>query len=792
MRLLQDLKIAVRTAVRARFVSALAVLAFALGIGVTTAVFSIFDGVLLQPLPFPHAERLVAVYDTQPACATCTASFPKYHDWRERNQVFSAIGGSTFAAFVVTGNGDPARIVAAPTTASFADVFGVAPQLGRWYTEEEDRPGGPKVVVLTYDFWTTRLGGDPAALGRTLTFDGEPYEIIGVMPRGFTHRRADVFVPLQRKLDPATRGNHFLATFARLKPGVSVERAATEMRALGQTLAREFNTNHGIDVRSYYEVVVGSVRTPLTVLLGAVFLVLLIACANVANLLLASGMARRRELAIRLALGAGQRDLARQLILESVVLALAGGVLGVLLAAWILQTFVALAGTQLPRAAAIGIDGGVLAFTAAVSLAVGAFCGVWPLVLLRTRQLASAVREGDLRTASGGKRFGNGLVVAEIALAFALLVGAGLLVKNLILLRNRDAGIRTDRIVAFDIAPSGPRYKSPEQIVGFHRDLYARLTQIGADSVGMTSGLPMYRFGSNGEMSIEGGNPWPPNQAPLVEYLWIYGDYLQTMGIPVLKGRALDQRDRSGARTVLINQAMAEKFWPGKDPIGKRFGQGSDTSKWYEVVGVVGNVRSYGLARVTPFEFYQSVEENPVNAMTVVIRTRADDPTTIVPTARQVLASIDPAMPLANVQTMEQVVSDSVGQPRLMSALTVLFGGMAGLLAMVGVYGVMAYNVRRQRREFGIRLALGADQAAVRNLVVARGVTLAAAGVAAGAVGAWLLTGVLKTMLNDVKPTDVTVFAATAVSVLVVAVAACYFPARAAGKVDPMVVLRDA
>src|SRR6185295_6316986 len=379
-RLMLDIKVASRGVIRARFVSALAVLAFALGIGVTTAVFSIFNGVLLQPLPFPHAEQLVAVYDTQPACPTCPASFPKYHDWRVRNQVFSAIGGSTFATFVLTGNGDPSRVVAASTTASLVDVFGVAPMLGRWYTEQEDRPGGPKVVVLTYDFWTTKLGGDRAAVGRTLTFDGEPYEIIGVMPRGFTHRRADVFVPLQRKLDPATRGNHFLATFARLKPGVSVERAATEMRALGQTLAREFNTNHGIDVRSYYEVVVGSVRTPLTVLLGAVFLVLLIACANVANLLLASGMARRRELAIRLALGAGQRDLARQLILESVVLALAGGVLGVLLAAWILQTFVALAGTQLPRAATIGIDGGVLAFTAAVSLAVGAFCGVWPLV----------------------------------------------------------------------------------------------------------------------------------------------------------------------------------------------------------------------------------------------------------------------------------------------------------------------------------------------------------------------------------------------------------------------------
>jgi len=793
MRLLHDVKVAVRTAVRARFISALAVIAFALGIGVTTAVFSIFNGVLLQPLPFPHPEDLVAVFDTQPACPTCPASFPKYHDWRERNQVFSAIGGSTFVTLVLTGNGDPARIIGAPTTASFVDVFGVQPQLGRWFTEEEDRPGGPKVVVLTHDFWTTRLGADRSAVGRTLTFDGEGYEIIGVMPRGFTHRRTEVFVPLQRKLDPATRGSHFLSTFARLKPGVSVERAATEMRALGETLAREFRTNHGIDVRSYNEVVVGSMRTPLSVLLGAVFLVLLIACANVANLLLASGMARRRELAIRLALGAGQRDLARQLVIESVVLAAAGGVIGVALAAWILRTFIVLAGTQLPRAATIAIDGSVLGFTALVSLLVGVFCGLWPLVLLRTQQLARAVREGDARTGSSGRRFGDGLVVAEIALAFALLVGAGLLVKNLALLRSRDAGIRTDRIVAFDIAATGPRYKSPDQIAAFHRELYARLAQVGgAESVGMTSGLPMYRQGSNGEMSVEGGNPWPPNQAPLVEYLWIHGEYLKTMGIPLLKGRTLDERDRRGNRTVLINQAMADKFWPGTDPIGKRFGQGTDSSRWYQVVGVVGNVRSFGLAQVTPFEFYQSLEENPVAGMTVVIRTRADDPTTVVPTARQILASIDPTMPLSNVQLMERVVSESVGQPRLVSALTVLFGAMAGVLAMVGVYGVMAYNVRRQRREFGIRLALGADQATVRNLVVGRGLLLAASGVTMGAIGAWLLTGVLKTMLNDVKPTDATVFVGTALSVLVVAVVASYFPARAAGRTDPMTILRDA
>jgi putative ABC transport system permease protein len=598
-RLLLDVKVAARTVLRSRFVSVLAVVAFALGIGVTTAVFSIFNGVLLAPLPFGDPDRIVSVYDTQPACATCPASYPKYTDWRERNQVFTVMGGSmSSGGFVMTGNGEPVRVPSALTTASLADVFGVHPQLGRWYTDDEDRPGGPKVCVLQHDFWVRQFGADASILGRKLVFDGEPYEVIGVMPDGFTHRRADVFVPMQRKLDPTTRGNHFLATWARLKPGVTLERAAAEMRALGQTLAREFGNNHGVDVRSYKESVVGNVRTPLRILLGAVFCVLLIACANVANLLLASGLARRRELAIRLALGAGSRDLARQLTIESLLLSVTGGAIGIVIAGWILRTFIVLAGNQLPRSATIGIDGTVLAFSAAVSILVGVFCGVWPLAMLRMSELAASVREGDSRTgSSAGRRFGNGLVIAEIAMAFALLVGAGLLVKNLVLLRNRDAGIRTERIVAFDVALPAQRYKSPEQQTAFYHDLYARLAAMGGvDSVGMTSHLPMFNFGWNGEFQIEGNLPWAANEAPLVEYRWIFGDYLKTMGIRLVQGRLLDDRDRNGATTVLINQTMAQKFWPGQDPIGKRFGQGGDKSKWYQVVGVLSDVRYLGLA----------------------------------------------------------------------------------------------------------------------------------------------------------------------------------------------------
>jgi putative ABC transport system permease protein len=791
-RVAQDIRYAVRMSIRTPSVAILAVLAFALGIGVTTAVFSIFNGVLLAPLPFPDPQELVAVYGTQPACATCPASFPKYNDWKTRNQVFAAIGGSTGASFVLTGAGSPEQVTGASTTASLNDVFRVQPQLGRWYTEAEDSPGGPRVVVLADKFWQRRFSGDRSVIGRTLIFDGEPYEVIGVMPATFTHRNAEFYVPLQRKLDPATRGNHFLATYARLKPGVPLDRAITEMRALGQVLAKEFGHNHGIDVRSYREVVVGSIRGPLQVLMGAVLCVLLIACFNVANLLLAAGLSRRREIAVRLALGAGRKDVARQLTCEALLLALAGGTLGLLLAIWIVRVFVVLAANNLPRAATIHIDGRVMAFTAAVSVVVGLVCGLSPLLRLRLKTLTSALREGDTRTVSGGATFGNGLVVCEIAVAFALLVGAGLMVKNLLLLERRDAGIRTDHVVTFDISPSGPRYKDGATVSALYRTLYERLAQVGGvQQVGFTSHLPMYRFGSNGEMTREGGNPWGADENPLVEYRYVYGDYLKALGIPILRGRALDTRDGPNTNGVLINQLMADKFWPNEDPIGKRFGQGTDLKRYYTVVGVIGTIRSYGLAAKTPYEFYRTTDQVPYGAMTVVLRSSGVAPTSLIPSARAIVSSLDSNLPVTGVQTMDDVLSASVGQPRLLSALSGLFGGLAGLLAMVGIYGVTSYNVRRQRREYGIRLALGADPGTVRRLIVRRGAAVAGVGIAVGAVLGLLLTRVLGSMLNDVKPTDPAVFLGNAAMVLAVSMLACYIPARWAGRVDPALVLRN-
>jgi putative ABC transport system permease protein len=795
-KLFTDGRFALRSLVRARSVTVFAVLAFALGIGITTAVFSLFYGVLLRPLPFPDPDRIVVVYDTQPACATCPASFEKYTDWKTRNQVFSVIGGSTAQQAVVTEPGEPQRIAIVRTTASLGDVFGLPAARGRWYTESEDQPGGPKVAVLADTYWRQRFGADPNVIGRRLTIDGEPYQVIGVMPPEFTHRRGDVYVPLQRKLDEGNRGNHFLAAYARLKPGITPALAQREMVALGKTLALEFHHNHGIDVEPYYQAVVGGVIQPLRVMMGAVGLLLLVSCANVANLLLASGLARRRELALRTALGANQWDLARQLTVEGIVLALTGGILGLAFAAWAVRTFVRLADTSLPRATSISLDGTVLLFALAVSLVTGIVCGLWPVLRLKTKTLSSEVRAGDLRAGSsaGTRRFGDGLVVAEIAMAFSLLVGAGLLVKNLLHLEAKDTGFTADRVVAFDVAPTGVRYQDVEKQKQFYRDLLPALGRVpGVTSVGLTSHLPMYAYGWNGEVTLEGGNPWAANQAPLIEDRWIGGDYFKTMGIAIVKGRPFDDHDRAGAgHATILSVRSADKFWPGQNPIGRHLWRGSASpgNTQYEVVGVSHDVLSYGLGARTPYEMYMPIEQEPFGAMTVVLRTENADPTLVMPTARRAVAQADKLLPVSRVQSLESVVSESVTQPRLLSSLAGLFGALAGVLAAVGVYGVMAYNVRRTRREFGIRLALGADPKRVRRLVVARGLQLGGLGVVLGAGGAMLLTRTMQAMLSDVKPTDPAVFALTAALLLVVAMLACYLPALQASRTDPMVVLR--
>jgi putative ABC transport system permease protein len=796
-RMLNDWRSAWRSLRRGRAVTAFAVLAFALGIGITTAVFTLFYSVLIKPLPYPDPDRLVLVYDVQPACKTCPASYEKYIDWTTRSSSFAVLGGSQTVLAVVTGVGEPERVSAVRATHTLAAVFGVQPVIGRWFTDEEDRPGARKVVVLGDAYWRRAFGADPHVLGKTMTIDADVYEVIGVMSPDFQHRRAEFYMPVARAFNAGQRGSHFLAIYGRLKPGVTLEQAKQETKILGDALMKEFGHNHGIDVADYYKAIVGSVVEPLRLLLGAVGLVLLIACANVANLLLASGLARRRELAVRSALGASRWDLARQLTVESVVLAVTGGALGLLLAQWAVTTFVQLAGTTLPRASSVRIDLTTVLFAIALSLVTGVLCGLWPVIRLNSRTLGRDVREGDLRTgsAAGGRRFGNGLVVAEIALAFTLLVGAGLLIKNLLQIEHQQVGFTAERVVAFDLAPTGARYQNQDTVRAFYRDLLPKFAAVpGVVRAGLTSHLPMYQFGWNGEVTLETGNPWRPQDAPLIERSWIGGDYFKAMGIDIVRGRSFDERDRTGATPVtIISERAANLFWPGQDPIGKRFARSATFTPKdpiTEVVGVARDVKTFGLNTTSPYLMYLPIEQESFTALTVVLRTSGADPTTVIPAARQVVAAADPLLPVARVQTMEDVVSRSVSQPRLISSLTSLFGGLAGFLAAVGVYGVMAYNVRRERRAFAIRLALGADPSSVRRLVLGRGLLLGTVGVVIGAAGALLLTRTMQALLTDVKPADPMVFGITAALLVVVALLAGYLPAFQASRTDAMMVLR--
>jgi len=790
----RDVIHAVRGLRRRASVTLFAILTFGLGIGITTAVFSLFYGVLVRPLPYPDPDRLVLVYDVQPACDTCPASYTKLDDWRRNSTSFAAMAGSSGQQVVVTGLGDAERVPIARATWDLSEVFGVRPALGRWYTEAEDRPGGAKVVVLAPGYWTTHFAADPAALGRTLVIDGEPHEIIGVMPAGFDHRNAALFLPVQMAPDPAQRGSHFLTTYARLRPGVTVAQAREEMRALGERLKEEFGHNHGIDVEPYRDAIVGSVEAPLRVLMGGVGLVLLIACANVANLLLASGLARRRELAVRAALGASRWDLARQLTIEGILLGAVGGAVGLVLAQWAIGTFTGLAGGVLPRSASIELDASVLVFAAVASVTTGALCGLWPVVRLGRRSIGGDIREGDVRTGSsgGGRRFGSGLVVIEVALAFCLLVGAALLTRNLLALGERHMGFETERRVAFDVAPSGPRYEDSGQRNALYRELQAGLAALpGVEAVGSTSHLPMYQWGWNGDVTLETGNPWPDNEAPLVEFRWIGGDYFDAMGITLTAGREFSESDREGSPLVtVISATTAEKFWPGQDPVGRRLSRGGPSQPKYEVVGVVDDVRSRGLTNAIPYEMYMPIEQESFRSQTYVLRTAAPDASGVVAAARAVVGSADPNLPVAGVQTLEDVVARSTDRPRLFSALAMLFGSLAAALAAVGVYGVMVYNVRRERREYGIRLALGAEPSQVRRLVATRALVLGALGIGLGVATALLLTRFIRSLLYDVAPTDPAVYALVAGGLLAVTVLAGYLPARTASRIDPIVVLR--
>ncbi|HEX7049880.1 MAG TPA: ABC transporter permease [Longimicrobiales bacterium] len=796
--LFHDLRYALRSLRKAPGFAGVAVLTLALGIGANTAIFSVVDGVLLRPLPYPEPDRLVSFVEA----GSYKGAFLEY---RERAESFEAIAAYTPGqAFSLTGRGEPVRLEGAVVSAGLFSVLGAKPLLGRTFLPGEDEAGREPVVVLSHGLWQQRFGADPGIIGEEVRLDGIARTVVGVMPPGFRFPSAStqLWVPASiRAADPIDLwGMSVGTTIARLRPGVTLEEARTEVRTLEPRMRELFpwdmpeDYGRNATVVPLRDRIVGDVRPMLLVLLGAVGFVLLIACANVANLLLARATTRRRELAVRVALGAGRRRLMRQLLTESVMLAALGGIVGLFLAFWGVELLVAGLPADTPRLAGIGIDGRVLGFTAALTFATGLVFGVLPALRASRSEPHDALKEGG-RTATGARtRLSAALVVTEIALAVVLVTGAGLLIRSFWRLLRVDPGFRVENVVAATVAPPTFRYADGAARRAFYQELLGRLEALpGVTGAGITDRLP---FGGRnyGSVFVIEGRPDPATQGgdwPLADIAaTISADYLRTMGIRVLRGRGFTPADRADAPgVVLINQALARRYWPDEDPIGRRI-RGPGSVPWLTIVGIVDDVAYNRLADTDLPAFYMPLLQHGPEVVSVVVRSTAD-PATLAANLRAVVASIDEDTPVSDVRAMAQRVSDSLGRPRFTMLLLTAFAAAALILGAVGIYGVIAYAVSQRIHEIGIRMALGARAGDVLGMVVRQGAALAMIGIAVGLLAAFATTRLLAGLLYGVGATDAATFLAVPLLLGAVALAASWIPARRAARVDPVVALRN-
>jgi putative ABC transport system permease protein len=798
----QDLAYAWRMLVRGRGFTALALVALALGIGANTAVFSIVDGVLLRPLPYPEPDRLAMLTLTLPDPVPATPG--DFTGWSERNDVFTAMAAFHSQPYALLG-GAPEILGGVRASAELFSVLGIAAAHGRTFLPEEDRPGGAQVVVLGHAVWQRRFAGDPAIVGRSITLDDQPYTVVGVMPEGFQFpRRAelpagfqfpldvDVYTPLALTPEQAAnRGREYLAVVARLAPGVSIEQAQSGMSATAARLAEELPASmrdRGVRVVALREQVLARVEPALFMLLGAVALVLLIACANVANLVLVRASARSKEMAIRAALGAARGRVIRQLLTESLVLSLAAGVLAFLLALWGVEALRALLPDTVPRAADIGVDVRVFGFTLLVSLVTGVLFGLAPALQASTPRLTPALQEGGRTDGeSGSRRLRALLVVGEVALALVLLAGAGLLLRSFVHLSSVDSGVDTRNLLTVDVRLPRSRYTPPRQ-AAFFDELVTRLRALpGVRAAASIYPLPLSGADEGAALQID-GRAVKPDEHLVAGPRWVSHGYFEAMGIPLVRGRVFRATDDADAtRMVVINEAAAKAYWPDGDPIGQRvaaYGMG-----WREIIGVIKDVHHTGLDVPARPEIYFPFPQFPSPMMTLVLRTDAE-PRSLVGGVQAAVRSIDPDQPTTNVRTMDELLSRSVAPRRFPLLLLATFAGLALVLAAVGIYGVMSCLVSQRRHEIGIRMALGAEARDVRRLVVGQGMRLVVVGLVLGALGALALTRVLRGLLFAVSATDPATFVAVAALLVLVALAACWIPARRATRIDPLAALR--
>ncbi|MEK6323110.1 MAG: ABC transporter permease [Acidobacteriota bacterium] len=815
--LIQDLKYGARLLLKRPGFTAVAVIALALGIGANSAIFSVVNGVVLRALPYKDPESLMMVWSRRPLLQARSGAteFPvsaaDFIDWRDQNQVFEQIAAFQTQPFNITGAGEPEFLGGVRASASLFSLLGVEPKLGRTFTPEDDQPGAERVVVISHGLLERRFGSDPNIIGQKLSLNDEPYTVVGVLPRGFQFprkgempagfqfpRQADFYTTLAWSPAQATnRGRNFLAVVARLKPGVTVEQAGAEMDAVSERLKQQYpqtNTNKEVFLVSLHQQVIGKVRTALLVLLGAVGFVLLIACANVANLLLARAASRQKEMAIRTALGASRLRVIRQLLTESVLLSLVGGTLGLLLALRGIDLLLTISPGNLPRVDSISIDGRVFAFTLAISLLTGIGFGLAPAIQVSKPDLNDALKEGGRASSVGFRhnRFRSMLVVSEVALSLVLLIGAGLMIRSFVTLLNVDPGLNTQNVLTLDVGLPRNKYTGPQE-AAFFEQIVSRLQSLpGVESAGAVYPLPLSGAEEGMGFGIEGRPPAPAGDPNISGPRWISSDYFKVMGISLLRGRGLTERDGSNApRVVVINEALARAYWPDEDPIGKRvaFDRTNNAPNWREIVGVVRDVKHSALDASSKAEMYIPFTQSPSFFMTMVVRTTGD-PLNLVAAARNEVLAVKADQPISNIHTMEELLSNSIAQRRFNMLLLSIFAGVALVLSAVGIYGVMSYSVAQRTHELGVRMALGAQTSHVVSLVVKQGMTLALAGVGIGLAAAFALTRIMASLLYGVSATDPMTFSVIAVLLASVALLACYLPARRATKVDPMIALR--
>jgi putative ABC transport system permease protein len=798
--LLQDLRYAFRTLARSPGFAVVAVLTLALGIGANVAIFSVINATLLRPLPYAEPDRLMMLYTRYPDGGQFSVSLPDFRDWREQAENFEQMAALSFSSSNLTGaEGEPERVQRANVTANFFPMLGARAEAGRLFLEEENRAGAEPVVVLSHGFWQRRFGGDPGVIGQTINLHGSPFTVVGITPPGFRFQQdVDVWTPLN--LDgPQGRRSEYLTVIGRVRPGVTLDQARTEMAAVGQRLAEEYPETNGIlavDVESLHEQTIGGLRPALIALMAAVGLVLLIACANVANLMLTRAAAREREMAVRAALGAGRGRIVRQLLTESLVVALIGGGVGLLLALWGIGALRNARAELIPRFAEVGIDAWVLGFALGLAVLTGVAFGLAPAMQFGRWGLSSSLRSGGRGMAGqkGACTLRAGLVLAQVALALMLLVGAGLLIRSFDRLQRVDVGFEPRNVLTTRVALPASQYSEDAPRIAFYNGLLEEVAAApGVQSAALVSGVPLSGSAGYWSFAIEGRPEPAPGTVVDAQPFAITPGYFQTMRIPVLQGRAFTEQDHAEAlRVAIINQEMVRRYWPEGNPIGARitFGDPEDPdTEWMTVVGVVGDVRVTGLTDAPYPQIYTSYPQVALGSMVVALRTTRD-PLSMAPIVRQAVHRLDPNLPVYDVKTMEQWLDEMIAQPRVGTALLGIFAAVALLLAAVGIYGLISYTVAQRTSEIGVRLALGAEPRDVLKLVVRQGMKPVLAGIGVGVVAAWIGTRLIRSLLFGVSATDPLTFAGVVLFLAAVALLASYLPARRATRVDPMIALR--